>query len=268
MSRWWGRQEWQIGDTLNWNLAELKLSVSRFEQEWQLRLLQSSRISEDHEHWQFIGHGEPLEGPGLEIRRHIGSDTQQPLQLLPALADRPMVVRPAHPIYIGAQASVLLYISTPVWIMLRTDWNTPALLDIPITRPTDSWLGPNTRSGEICYSTRVFGRLHLDEIRQHPFRAVTPVRVLNDSDEVFPLERLAVPVQLLPLHVSEAGRLWTPALDLRCHASSRHAEIQVARDVDTMAGPTTRLAPPRTPLSNVNLIRALDSLIASRKIAS
>ncbi len=268
MHRWWGRQQWQLDETLAWNLAELHLSVTRFAQEWQLRIVQSTRISEEQKHWQFHGHSAPLDLPGMELRRHISGDTHDSLQLLPALADRPVVVRPAYPIYIGAQVSVLLHISTPVWVMLRQDESGPSLLDIPITRPTDSWLGANTREGEICYATRVFGRLHLHEISLHPFRAVTPVRILNDSDAAFPLERLAVPVQLLPLHISEAGRLWTPTLNLRCHASSQHAEIHVARDVDAMAGPTTLLTPPRTPLGGGNLIRALDSLIASRKIAS
>ncbi|NNM51636.1 MAG: hypothetical protein HKM02_05335 [Pseudomonadales bacterium] len=264
MQTWWGRQHWDSGATLGWQLADLQLAITRLEQEWQIRIQQPLHISEDRHDWQALAPAATDQISDGELRRHVGATTQEYMQLLPKLADRPVVVRPAHQLFIAPQVSVTLYISTPVWLVFCSDDTSNPLLDLPVTRPSDSWFGPNTRQGELCYATRVVGRLHLQELTQHPFRAVTPVRIYNGGDQPFPLQRLAVPVQFLPLHVSEAGRLWTPTLNVYCDASNEHAEIRMANRVDHAAGPTTLLSPPRTPLGSGNLVRALDMLFASR----
>ncbi len=264
MQTWWGRQHWDLGATLGWQLADLQLAMTRLEQEWQIRIQRPLHISEDRNDWQILNPTVAQQLDAGELRRHVGATTQESMQLLPTLADRPVVVRPAHQIFIAPQVSVTIYISTPVWLLFCSDDAHAPLIDLPVTRPTDSWFGPNTRQGELCYATRVVGRLHLQELSQHPFRAVTPVRIYNGGSQAFPLQRLAVPVQFLPLYVSEASRLWTPTLNVYCDAGNQQAEIRMANRVDNAAGPTTLLAPPRTPLGTGNLVRALDMLFSSR----
>lgn len=263
METWWGRRQWHLDQTLSWDMADTQISVTRIDQEWQIRISRPEQGSEDNYNWRFIGESAPL-GADAELIRHVCGQTTEQLQLLPLLADRPVVVRPAHPIYIAKNIAITLYISTPLWMTFKVDWQSPSLLDTPITRPSDTWFGPNTREGEICYGTRVFGRIRLNELTQRPFRAVTPVRIINNTPEVFALERLAVPVQFLPLYVSDEGRLWTPTLEVTRESNAQNAEVRISRTVDRIAGHTSLLSPPRIPLGNTSLTRALDMLFATR----
>ncbi len=264
MQTWWKQHTWAVQETAGWQLANLNLYISRLEREWQFRMQRPDFISEDRYDWQFLGTVDEAPQQHIDLIRYVCFKTEPSLVLRPVLADRPMVTRPAHSILIAPQVSVTLYISTPVWIQVVGQSSTLPLLDIPVNRPTDSWFGGSTREGDLCYATRIFGRLQLSELEQRPFRAITPVRIYNAGDTPFPLKRLSVPVQMLPLHVSESGRLWTPTLDVTCTPATDKAEIRLFHRVEPSAGPTTLLSPARIPLGTGSLVKALDLLFASR----
>lgn len=263
MDTWWGEYRWQTNQTHRWNMASLALTVTRLEHEWQIRLDRPPISSEELHTWSHEANALPLPDSS-ELFRHVFRSTRESLRLTPKLADRAVVARPTHPIFIPPGEEVRLFISTPLWLAFSSD-KPETLVDIPVVRPSDTWFGPTTWQGEICYSTEVTGRLNLDELPQRPFRAVTPITIVNNGSDPFPLERLALPVRHLPLHASETGRLWTPSMRVVREDNIALAEVRIEQQVDRIAGKTTLLSEPREPLSGLGLTRALDSLFAYRR---
>ena len=67
----------------------------------------------------------PTNVPGMEI-----------CELLPNLADRPVVARPAVPFFIPPGEELELFVSTPIWVQLRS--GTTDLVELPCLRPSDT----------------------------------------------------------------------------------------------------------------------------------
>lgn len=55
----------------------------------------------------------PLQA-GMRVSRFSFRETAKLLRLVPALADRPVVVRPDLPFFISADETITLFVSTPV----------------------------------------------------------------------------------------------------------------------------------------------------------
>jgi hypothetical protein len=148
-------------------------------------------------------------------------------------------------------------VSTPVWLAVLVDGAT--LLDIPVVVPRDTWFGPSTVRGELCYATKVSGRTELGQLPPRPFRALTPVRVRNLGHDAMAVERINIPCPLLPVYGAESGRLWTPALTVEREHGGRHLRIGIDSGITTEAGHVTRLSPPRHEPGEHGLIRVFDT---------
>jgi hypothetical protein len=110
---------------------------------------------------------EVLEADGDEFRTHRFGvrRTDETVALRPALADRPVVMRPEHSLSVMPNESVTMYVSTPVWVRIELTESERQLAEVASHRMSDTWFGASTRAGELCYATRSAGRLRLDNCR-------------------------------------------------------------------------------------------------------
>jgi len=235
-----GRQ-WQIGPSTLW--------VFHAAREWRLMHKQGADalmsestvrgpIGEDT--WPGVV------GPEIDddqvVRFSIQHDDAH-VTLQPALADRPVVARPEHAIYIPPGEDVTLYVSTPLWIQLQL--GTAAKHEVPAFRPSDTWFGPSTREGELCYATRTTGRLQLNDVPLRPHRAVTPLLLQNRAADQLLLERVQIPVQHLALFASPDHGLWTQAVALHREEDTEGARVDIKPGSPPEIAKTERLADPR-----------------------
>jgi hypothetical protein len=185
------------------------------------------------------------------------------LTVSPLLADRPVVVRPETPLYVPSGEDITLYVSTPLWLKLAVD--SPALLlaERPVQRPSDTWFGPSTLVGELCYASRTSGRLRLPELPQRPHRAVTPVRIRNLAKDALLLQRVKVPVQYLTLYRSQVGGLWTQTATLVREQDGDLAALQLGRRAPSEATGARQLVPPRQQAESNLALRAFSRLFGS-----
>ena len=86
--------------------------------------------------------------------------------------------------------------------------------EVPIVRPSDTWFGPSTLSGELCYASTTQGRLYLSDLPQRPHRAISPVRIKNQAEKPLLLTQFSLPTPYLSLFDTEDGGLWTEAVTL------------------------------------------------------
>jgi hypothetical protein len=255
---WWGEYTFEAGQTRHWQLAGLDLQVRRSPWEWQIESYRHPQQHEDDHSWQILDSETELPEKTV-LQRHIFNQTNDTLSLLPRLADRSVVIKPINPLFIPANQSATLFVSTPVWVTLAINGVNHPLLDIPVVRPTDTWFGSSPIRGELCYATKVFGRLDLDQLPVRAFRAVTPVHIVNHSADTMPIERINIPTSLLPLYSSTDGRLWTPTLEVERPNNGRAPKVRIDARLHTYAG-VAQLVNHARQENQDNLIRLFEHL--------
>jgi hypothetical protein len=166
----------------------------------------------------WIGHrkdGEPVrvEPPEASVTRYATASDTTRLRILPVLPDRMVVTRPEKPLTILPRTNVTLYVGSPVWARLLQGED-EVLGDLSLSPAKEAWLGPNTREGELCYATRTYGRLALDEVVLAPHRVMTAVTIENRIEQPFVCEQVNLPVRRLSVYATSGGRLWTEAVTL------------------------------------------------------
>lgn len=181
----------------------------------------------------------------LVTRRYSVRQTDETVALRPALADRPVVARPEHPLSVLPDEAVTLYISTPLWLRVELTESERRLAEVPSHRMSDTWFGANTQVGELCYATRTAGRLHLDRLPLRLHRAITPLKVRNRAAEPLALERVQLPVPHLALYATPDDALWTDAVTMIHRTEREGANVQVQEGAPADAGRADRIQEPR-----------------------
>lgn len=181
----------------------------------------------------------------LQISRYSFRRTNGRVVLQPALADRPVVSRPEHPLYVPPGELVTLYLSTAVWIRVELAESGSLLQELPSYRMSDTWFGASTTQGELCYATRTAGRLQLENLPRRFHRAVTPLRIKNTGTDALALERVQLPVEYLALYTTPTHGLWTPAVTMTRSEGHQGAGIQIRSGPPTDAKGAELLREPR-----------------------
>ncbi len=183
-----------------------------------------------------------------------------PLAVEPLLADRAVVSRPLVATELPPRHSATLLISTPLWVRLRCGEQT--LVELPTTRLSDTWFGPNTRSGELCYAAQTRARQRVeDNAAESPFRALTPVTIINNGEDNLQLERINVPVPHLTLY-GDGANFWTSAITMTREQHLLNARIQINDGAPEQARGAATIAEPRRPVRGGVLERAVELLFA------
>jgi hypothetical protein len=126
------------------------------------------------------------------------------------------------------------------------------LFELPIYRPSDTWFGANTREGELCYLSRTKARTADTKTINYPHRAVTEIKVINESESNLMIERLRVPVKKLCLYTNEQGSLATDTITVTLNEVEKEAALTI-HSIDTTHENASLLAASREP-AEFNLI--------------
>ncbi|RMF77300.1 MAG: hypothetical protein D6739_12950 [Nitrospirae bacterium] len=256
---WWGDFRLPEGATKEWSIGPLRLAVGRELHEWDVR-------------YEWVE--SPVGEVGLSVatavealpaydqqERYVCRAGGDRLRLRPVLADRPVISRPVVPLHLLAGEEVTLFVSSPVWLRLAVGEPPRPLTEIAIQRPSDTWFGPSTMEGQLCYDSRSQGRLSLERVPRRPHRAVTRVVVRNAGEDAMRLERLSLPVPYLALFAGVDGRLWTRPVTLVRDRSGEMGTVRIHKRVPEEAGDGAELlSPPRERPDKGSLVRALSAL--------
>jgi hypothetical protein len=261
-AQWWGATEFVFGQVRRWRIGPSRIWIERQELEWRLHQLELPHAADTEVEagtesaLKEIHHDAKLDRFAISSRGMV-------LSISPLLADRPVVVRPETPLYVPSGEDVTLFVSTPLWLRLEVGNPNRRLAERPAQRPSDTWFGPSTLVGELCYASRTSGRLRLAELPQRPHRAVTPVRIRNLAKDPLLLERVKVPVQYLTLYRARTGGLWTQTATLVREQDGDLAALQLGRRAPEEAAGAERISPPRQQAEGHLALRAFSRLFGS-----
>jgi len=216
--RWWGAVTLARGEVARWRAGPSTVHAERRAADWRIwheSEADAYAVVAERAH-RLRGAAPPEGAPTL---RFTFAETPDTIAVKPLLADRPVIVRPESSLTVPPGERVTLYVSSPVWMALKLEVRRPrrgraeptpfVLAELPTARPSDTWFGPSTREGELCYAVRTAARLVASDLPLRPHRAVTPVTVENQAATPLPLTRISVPMPYLALHVDRSGRLWS-----------------------------------------------------------
>jgi len=257
--RWWGEFPVGVGMQLRWHIGPAVVWIERRSAEWVIR-----HRSEDDpfsEQLEVAAPSTPAEYDDRSAppRRFAGLVAEaETIELRPCLADRDVVSRPEEPFWVVPGSSVTGHVGSPLWLALGLKRGASPITEFPLVRPSDTWFGPNSRVGKLCYASRTRLRLRRADVRWTPHRAVTEVRIRNTGKTPLRVERINIPVPALSLWIDGSGMLQTSSIAFtRKDDDDEIAELQIehtaSHGAEHVAGP--RAESPR------GLVRAFSRLL-------
>ncbi|MFH2008197.1 MAG: hypothetical protein ABI333_16560 [bacterium] len=259
-STWWGSYEIPVGTCGGWTVGPLSLWVERLEGEWRV----AYKTTEDHLD-PTIRVQVPVEGVDLmeldKVTRFAVTGADPVVHVTPVLADRPFISRPEKPFVVLPQDEITVYISTPVWLRIEVGEPRRQLLEVPTVRPSDTWFGPDTMQGELCYAARAAMRLNLEQVPLRAHRAITAIQVRNRGLEVLTVDRLNLPVVYLSLFQGADDELWTENVVFERPAGSDEFQLRLRESAGRGSKEgAVEVGAPRQVLPDRVSVRALASL--------
>lgn len=255
---WWGSFSIDEDSARFWQIGPLRLWLSRSPREWRVVFERTRDPFEDT--LVVAAEDAPEPTAQAEIRRFGFRETAGAVEIGPRLADRAVIVNPALPFRLPPGEEVRVLIAMPLWFEIRAGESLARLLEEPVFRPSDTWFGPSTREGEICYAGRTSVRMDAETLPARPQRATSPVRIRNRAKTPLPLERLRMPAPHLSLFASGDHRLWTEEVTLTREAEGVAASLSLAKEPPADLVRATRVCGPRTTARKGSLFRTFGGL--------
>ena len=246
------------GQTQYHELSHTRIWITLLDQEW---LIRYQRMPEDdnQERWQQrVTH--TLPDADLEVHRFVRPDDGSQVCYLLAMSSLATVIRPYQPLTIPAESECTIYVGTLLWMRIQAGSKGTHLMELPLADPSLTWVGRTTMEGELCYSAATFARLVLEAVPKRPWRAITPVRIVNERQEPLLLERFNLPTPLLSLHRNDKGQLWTPRVTVTCETDMNSARLKIDQSLIAAAGQCELISPAREQTSRGGLVRAYDRI--------
>lgn len=259
MPFWWGKYSIPMDRVAYWRIGPLEIWISRTEREWRIGTRGHGDVTDSA---LVVNRTEDIDLPSdqdVEWQRFGFRNAPEAIELIPALAPRPLVVRPETAFTLPPKEEATLYMSSPLWIQFKFGRSASQAFEKHIFRPSDTWFGPSTLVGELCYASRTRARLRLDELDVLPHRAHSALHIRNRATSELKIDRLKLAMPNLSVFAA-AGRLWTEAVTLNRQADGDFAELQLAKEPPAEVHPVKLLNGPRSKPEKGLLIRAFGGL--------
>ena len=258
---WWGTYHFELDQTALWEIGPLRLAVQRLVNEWQVAYETGESSDPETDVWsQDLNAADLNDLNFANSERYVTGQSGASLRLQPALADRPLITRPITPFYVPAGETTAVFLSSPLWVRLEVGDPPTPLREMPILRPSDTWFGSSTMEGELCYASRTFARLNLENIPLRPHRALTQVLIDNRAESQLAVERINLPVPYLSLFETVDGLLWTQKVTMIRTRDTAMAAFQVDKRPPEEVKSPLLIGEPRQPLEQNTIIRAFEVL--------
>jgi hypothetical protein len=160
--------------------------------------------------------------------RRLGSVAASPkIRLAPLMPNRPVVVRPEVPYTILPGEKIQFYVGVPLWVGLYSTEDV-ILVEEPVVKLSNTWFG-TPMEGELAYAMRTLARREVEDLDFHPWRAVCPVRIKNQSKEKLQFERICLRVRYLDLYANAAQGIWANESGLTIRGDNSWSRITYGR---------------------------------------
>lgn len=222
-----------------WKLGTLEFFVRKIGKEWQI----SHRISNTPEEPDEIGMEVP-EPENIEWKSFI-ADKNDTLQILPALPDRPVVIKPDTTFRLMPNKTVQFLINVPVWVQLYSGnaHKENLLFEIPLHELSSTWFG-DPDNGILSYSLPKgsYGSMGLNNPKG--YEIICPVRIANSAPGQLDFQRLCLHVEFLSIYF-EQNVLYTNETRVKYKGENLISDINYTHQAPAFVENAKHLSYPR-----------------------
>ena len=202
---WWGSFIIEEEQSRFFKIGDIVLCLDRYDREWHITSYRE----------------------GEQPFKTFAAQASNEIVLKPTLPNRALLTKLDRPFYIPMGETLLIYISSPVWIRIEAG-KPPILLDeIGTETLADTWFGRNTLEGELCYAGASYCSPRLDELPRHTTRVTSPIRIANRSKGTLVLNELKIPLTDLSIYTDSQNHLWTEQLNIYQEDQYSHETIVI-----------------------------------------
>ncbi len=203
-----------------WSVEHITVYTQRVLGDWMLARTES--IETPSEQFARKCHSLPL---NLEWKRWALEHEAKEVRFWPVLPDRSLVVKTRIPVIVPPKTTIELYVNFPIWlevsVLQKSEYYT--LDTIVPTSLSNTWYGTQYE-GQLCYALRSRARRSLEDLTDEPLRAVCLFRIINQSEDSLPVEKIKIDPNHLSLYQS-ASRLWTNHVTVTFKGNEEHSEL-------------------------------------------
>lgn len=166
-------------------------------------------------------------------------------QLRPVVPDRPVVIKPLHPVTLPAGEAGRFFALIPVFVeLVFTDGGSEHLLGTVASRIlSDTWFGTPTE-GEFAYSIPFPASRDFEELERYPHHIICPVEIENHSRDHLVFEKICLRPAYLSLYCG-AENLWSNPVEVRNESRGRRSLVRYPHRPPEEAGDVTEVAVPQ-----------------------
>lgn len=244
--KWWGQFALATNARAYWRIGPLEIWAERTEREWRFFDRQLDSPLDTTVMVECPTQREVP--PEVTSHRRFGfSVSVDHIQLLPVTAPRAIIVSSEVPFALPPKQETTVYVSSPLWVEIRIDKPSFSLLEVPVHRPSDTWFGPSTLEGELCFAGRTRARQELSSVDILPHRAISAINIRNRAGSLLQLERIKIPTPNLSVFADPAGQPWTEQVMLDRESDGDFAALRLSKmpgeksDYELLRGPRTKL---------------------------
>jgi hypothetical protein len=257
-AQWWSPRDVPEGHRLSCEIGPFWLELYRGGDEWRIDWRYDDALDLSSQLNLSVTPGQPENCRERYVHAGVGR-----VRLRPLLVERPVVIRPREPVFLPSGQETTLYLSTPICVRIEVGDPAVELRELPMLPLSDTWFGPSTREGELCYSGRTHARHHVGELPRRPHRAITPVRIRNHATSVLPIEKLSLPVPALAVFGARDGSLWTQGVSLTRASDTDLAALRIDSGPPSFASGARLISDARQPAERGGLVRAFSLLFGT-----
>ncbi len=269
-SSWWGRHATAPDRTDFWQIGPLRLWVHNSPFELNLKWTSGEDFLDGH--LRNVPGALDANGLAIETPAHAESMTcahngsaRGEIILSPMLPNRAVVVRLHESISVLPAGDVTFYVVVPLWLRVELAEGTKLLHELPTYRLSDTWFGPMSSLGSLCYASSSDLFLDLHQVPLRPHCVITAITIRNLGVDALKLERLNIPFPRLSLFYSQTTGFWTDRLTLERRDDNEMANLKLDRQPPAEASPSQFVSGPRQSVADASpVIRAFSAIFRER----
>ena len=233
----WGQRIVPGSERRSWRIGRSMIHARTEADEWELAAAYSASDEPVPE---------PESDDELDWTRYV-TVARDELTVVPALPDRPVVVRPASPIVILPGRWGRFFFRVPLWtrFISKRGERESIMEEFSSRRLASTWFG-DIATGELCYVVEAPLERDLERLVMDGSFAACEVSVRNNSRERLRFERICVHVEHMRLFRAP-DRLWTNEVRVSFRGADQISQVSYASGPPERAGASEEIAEPRTP---------------------
>ena len=169
------------------------------------------------------------------------------LSFLPALPDRPVVIKPKNTFQLLPGMNTQLYFHIPVWIQFYSGSITKENLitELPSSQLSSTWFG-DSDNGVLSYSLQSELNTQLKQTGQLHNETLCAVTIINNSSTILNIQRLLLNVEFLSIYC-ENDHLFTSEIKLSFKGENAISDVHYSPHAPSFLEGSRLLTTPRNP---------------------